>query len=253
MRLENSFIQIPQVGETTERRLWENGITDWRMDIDTAPIRPAAKSAIQAFAQEAAVELDAENVHYFNERLPSKARWRLADSFDDRATALDIETTGLDPTNSVVTTVSFTGPRGTRTLVRGQDLTTERLAAEFDAVDFIITYNGARFDLPFLTEHFDIAIDVPHLDLLYPCRRAGLTGGLKAVEHELGIQRELPDVDGRMAIRLWRQAERGDDTALSQLIRYNQEDTETLFPVLSEVTDVLDRQVFRPYIASGTG
>lgn len=250
MRLEQSFIQIPGIGRKTERTLWSNEFTDWRDDVDAAPIGPQKKAAIESFAADATAELAAGNVRYFGDCLPSAAHWRLADTFKTKVTAIDIETTGLDPNRAVVTTVSVHDARGSQTLVRDRDLTADRLASIFEEIDLLLSYNGAQFDLPFLHEHFATPIDIPHLDLRYPCRRVGLTGGLKAIEQELGISRDLPDVDGREAISLWHRAERGDDTALERLIRYNQEDTETLFPVLSAVTRMLNQQEFLPYIGS---
>ena len=252
MHLESSFIQIPGIGAKTERTLWQSGYTDWLSDVSDAPIHRTARDNIESFASEAAEHLDQSNVHYFDERLPTHASWRLAETFLPSATAIDIETTGLDPTQAVVTTVSFHGPRGTRTLVRDRDLTLRNLHEEFRDIDLLLSFNGARFDLPFLAEHFDIQPTLPHLDLMYPCRRVGLTGGLKAIEQTVGISRDQPDIDGRQAISLWHQAEQGDETALESLISYNQEDTRTLLPLLETVIERLNEQEYYPYIKERT-
>lgn len=248
MHLESSFIQIQGVGERTERTLWKHGITDWREATDTTIIGPTRRERIERFAEEAVRELEAANAPYFAERFPSAARWRLAETFRDGVTALDIETTGLSQSRDRVTTVSLHGPAGTRTLVRGQDLTPERLRSELDGIDLLVTYNGASFDLPFLERDLGLAIDRPHLDLMYPCRRLGWSGGLKAVERELGIERDLPAVDGREAVRLWYRYRDGDEAALDRLIRYNQADVRTLLPVVDRVVAALDEIVYRPHL-----
>jgi len=46
----------------------------------------------------------------------------------------------------------------------------------------IVTFNVARFDLPFIEQHLPgVSFDQLHIDLLYPLRRLGLTGGKKRI------------------------------------------------------------------------
>lgn len=248
MRLESSFIQVRGVGERTEHTLWQHGVTDWRGGVEADVLGGTRRTKVNAFAETAADRLAAGDVRFFAQRLPSRERWRLADTFRDRCTALDIETTGLSARRDVVTTVSLAGPAGTRTLVRGQDLTRERLRAELAEVDLLVTYNGASFDLPFLEDCFELSIETPHLDLMYPCRRLGWRGGLSGVERVLGLERELPDIDGREAVELWHRHVAGQDGALDRLIRYNREDTRVLLPIVDHVVSALDREVFEPHL-----
>jgi hypothetical protein len=65
---------------------------------------------------------------------------------------------------------------------------------------------------------------------MYPLRRLGYRGGLKRIEAELGVNREgaLKQVDGYIAVLLWREYRRGSATALDTLIRYNLEDVVNL-------------------------
>jgi hypothetical protein len=79
---------------------------------------------------------------------------------------------------------------------------------------------------------------------MYACRLVGLTGGLKTIEGEVGIDRDRPDLSGRDAVRLWRQYERGDDAALDTLVSYNREDTENLEALADHVTARLDERAF---------
>jgi uncharacterized protein YprB with RNaseH-like and TPR domain len=54
-------------------------------------------------------------------------------------------------------------------------------------------------------------------------------GGLKAVERRLGIDRQLRDIDGWAAVRLWYEYVNNHDMhALSTLLNYNREDVVNL-------------------------
>ncbi len=244
MEVEHSFLGADGIGETIEKRLWQQGITHWsEFDRDCKGIGSTRAACIEEFIESGQRAIDADDVSYFDQAFPSGSRWRLYESFEDQACFFDIETTGLDQHSSVVTTVSLHQDGRTRTLVRGDDLTSEELAAAFDDAGLLVTFNGARFDIPFLEHCFDINLDLPHIDLMPTCRKLGLSGGLSAVEQEFGIGRDLPDVDGREAVRLWHEHERGVDGALERLIEYNREDTENMVPVLEQAVSELDRQV----------
>ncbi|MFP4591521.1 MAG: ribonuclease H-like domain-containing protein, partial [Halobacteriales archaeon] len=227
MRVENSFIPVHGVGERTERRLWRRGITHWDA-FEPTELGPRTARRVEAFIDTARGRLAAGDATFFAEALPTRSRWRLYENFRESTVFLDIETTGLSQRRHDVTVVSLHDAAGTETLVRGRDLTRERLCRALDGAALLVTYNGKRFDVPFLERAFDLPIDVPHLDLLYPCRRLDLTGGLKVVERTLGVDRDEPDISGRDAVRLWRRHEAGDEAALETLIRYNRDDTVNL-------------------------
>ena len=69
---------------------------------------------------------------------------------------------------------------------------------------------------------------------MYPLRRIGLRGGLKNIEHTLGISRsdETTGIDGFEAVRLWRRYERGEEGALDLLLEYNREDIVNLDTII---------------------
>jgi uncharacterized protein YprB with RNaseH-like and TPR domain len=61
---------------------------------------------------------------------------------------------------------------------------------------------------------------------MYHCWRNNLKGGLKKVERQLGMDRQLREMDGSMAVRLWwRYVNDYDVNSLSVLLEYNKEDT----------------------------
>jgi uncharacterized protein YprB with RNaseH-like and TPR domain len=243
VRVENSFIGVDGVGEQTERSIWEAGVTHWD-EFEPSVVGGKRGDRIDQFIDEGRDYLDAADVAYFDRQFPSSEQWRLYETFSDRACFFDIETTGLDQSRNQVTTVSLHQAGDTETLVAGDDLTAGNLRAAFADADMLVTFNGKRFDVPFLEANFDVDLQRPHLDLMYTCKQVGLSGGLKQVEKDIGIERDRPDISGRDAVRLWREHERGQDGSLETLISYNREDTVNLQTLADEVTTQLDEQVF---------
>lgn len=247
MRLENSFLLLPGVGEKTERELWQAGVTHWDAFEDADIVGPKTHKKGVAMLEKARKNLDVGNTAFFDHHLPGKAVWRIYENFQERVTFFDIETTGLNRQEDVVTTASFHRDGETTTLVRGQDLTAERVEQELFQSAALVSFNGKRFDIPFLEASFDLDIETPHIDLMYLCRRLGLSGGLKRIEQQLGIDRDV-DVDGREAIRLWKRYKNGSKEALEDLVYYNQLDVINLRPLLETVHERLRGEVFEPHL-----
>jgi hypothetical protein len=243
VRIENSFIPVRGVGETTERRLWEAGVTHWD-EFQSSVVGPTTADRIESYIAAGRERLEDGDADYFADTFPNGEVWRLYENFRDGACFFDIETTGLSKARDSVTTVSFHRDGETVTLVRGEDLTADRLREELSRPDVLVTYNGAQFDVPFLERSFDLSVETPHLDVRFPCERVGLTGGLKQVERDIGLERDRPDISGRDAVRLWHQYEAGDRSALETLVSYNREDAANLRTVADEVTRRLDERVF---------
>jgi len=200
MRIENSFIPVEGVGETTERRIWREGVTTWESfdpAVDVAGVGSTTADRIESFIAEALTHLDDGDSAYFDRTFPSGERWRLYENFREETCFFDIETTGLDEHRDRVTTVSFHRDGETTTLVAGEDLTAERLREQFADASLLATFNGARFDVPFLETAFDIEIDTPHLDPCTPASGSDSLRGLKPIEKEIGIERDRPDLSGR--------------------------------------------------------
>jgi len=147
---------------------------------------------------------------------------------------LDIETTGLSPRDCDITVVGIFLPDATEdkfVQLVGDKITDLSLLQALEGVDTIYTYNGSRFDLPFIRvrHKVNLASRFEHCDLMYHCWRHRLYGGLKGVERQLGIYRRLKEVNGYEAVRLWWKYVNDYDTeALTRLLEYNREDVVNL-------------------------
>jgi len=143
---------------------------------------------------------------------------------------LDIETTGLTPSGCYITVVGIHLCRGTGddfVQFVGKDATVDGILDALEGCEVLYTYNGRRFDLPFIHSALGVNLEeeFSHHDLMYDCWRNGLYGGLKGVEKRLGIARQLPDMNGLEAVKLWwKYVENFDLDALNKLLAYNKED-----------------------------
>ncbi|MFH1858042.1 MAG: ribonuclease H-like domain-containing protein [Candidatus Omnitrophota bacterium] len=148
---------------------------------------------------------------------------------------LDIETTGFSPQTAELTVIGLYVVYGRNQSAfyqpYGSQISARSLRKALSGIDTLYTYNGTRFDLPFIEEKTGVAIEKScrHEDLMYRCWEKGLYGGLKGVERLLEIPRITQDIDGWMAVQLWRRfCRKGDQTALQRLLAYNREDVMNL-------------------------
>lgn len=151
----------------------------------------------------------------------SDLAWHQFPEFRDSVAYVDIETTGLSRQYNEITTIALYDGNQVYTYVNGKNL--EDFKTDILKYKFLVTYNGKSFDAPFIETFFNIKLDHEHIDLRYPLRKLGYTGGLKAIEQRLGIDRgELKSVDGFFAVRLWHEYKRTkNERALETLLAYN--------------------------------
>ena len=146
---------------------------------------------------------------------------------------LDIETTGLSPWESEITVIGYYICSGLETKsfqLVGMDITKVDILNTLEGVDTIYTYNGKRFDLPFIHHHLGVNLEelFEHCDLMFNCWESGLYGGFKRVEELLDISRQLKGLSGRDAVVLWYRYQAGQLEALETSLAYNREDVTNL-------------------------
>lgn len=254
--LRRTFQILSGVGEKTERELWRRGLTTWsrlrEADDEQLPSRVSRRREAHERQLEMAEEhLELGNTTPFERWLPRRETWRGLEGFGNRVMYLDIETTGLSYPDGRATVVgAHTEAEGTQLLVRGQDLRASSVDRLLSKATCLVTFNGRRFDVPWLEREFGVTVDVPHVDLMYAFRRLNLTGGLKSIEKQLGLDRdqEIDDVSGYEAVKLWRRWERGDHAALERLLQYNRADVVNMKPLAQTAYERLRRRVYDPHL-----
>jgi len=228
--LQSTFQHINGVGKKTERLLWERGITSWDKyiklnghhkqlkffdKIEDSPLSLSKKAYIKG------------DLQYFAEHLAKAEYYRIALSYPDETMFLDIETTGLSLYYDQITLVGWSIGRKYGTYLKDQDDSGLRDALK--SAKIIVTFNGTLFDIKFLKKTFpDICIPPIHIDLRFLAKRAGLSGGQKAIEPLVGYHRPdlIEGMDGEAAPILWFKYRRGEKAALKKLVTYNHADIE---------------------------
>jgi uncharacterized protein YprB with RNaseH-like and TPR domain len=232
--LRQTFLHVPGVGYRTEERLWSLGLESWddvRMD-RMAGVSPHLRATLEEEIARSEDALRQGRYRYFTQRLPAREHWRSWPEFRSRVAYVDIETTGLELGRDAVTVVGVYDGRRKRSFIKGVNL--DELPEALDRMRLLVTFNGTRFDVPFLRRAFPrMRLDQLHLDVMNPLHRLGYWGGLKKIERRLGIERseETAGMSGFDAVRLWDAYEAGNDDALETLVAYNLEDVVNLEPL----------------------
>lgn len=230
--LKHTFVHLPGLGPTTERRLWAAGILTWDdfLEAEKPPLASVKVPMWRDELQTSKERLAAGDADWFGERLAPAEAWRLFFEFRDHLACVDIETDGT-PQNEVTAVSLYDGQNTVRTYAHGQnlhDFTTDILESKV-----LVTFNGRCFDAPVLRSHLRAVLPKAHIDLRNVLTGIGVKGGLKKCEERYGVDRgDLTGADGYFAVILWREYTRsGDPALLETLLAYNAADVLAL-PVL---------------------
>lgn len=255
--LISTFRHFRGISAAKEKALWRAGIVTWD-DLDAHAHRQQVlplfrededTGAIPLHVSRAALER--KDASFFAGALDRREHFRIALSFPEQTLFLDIETTGLSRYYDSITLVGWSQGQKYGVYVRGGD--DSRLVKALANAKVIVTFNGTLFDIPFLRQELPhLPIPAAHVDLRFLARRAGLSGGQKAIEDLLGLKRpaNLQEIDGRAAPLLWHRYRRGDLDALRLLIEYNHADLTGMKTILDHsAKEILGREgVPRPIL-----
>lgn len=244
--LNHTFVHLPGLGPTTERRLWAAGILTWD-DFLNAATPPLTSAKVPLWRQELELSkerLAAGDADWFGERLSPAEAWRLFFEFRNGLACVDIETDGT-PQNEVTAVSLYDGRNTVRTYAHGQNL--HDFATDILESKVLVTFNGRCFDAPVLRSHLHAVLPKAHIDLRNVLTAIGVKGGLKKCEERYGVDRGgLTGANGYFAVILWREYSRsGDPALLETLLAYNAADVLALPVLLAHaINELLDQTPF---------
>jgi len=235
--IEHTFLYLPKVGKTKEQTLWKQGICTWKDFLQAKSIHGIAdrnKPLLDLHIKRAQQALHEGNSTHFC-CLPSVEQWRLWKEFREDACFVDIETNHQNN----ITVLGISDGTTVWQFVRHHNLDAKAVKHVLSQFKLIVTFNGASFDLPIIRRYFtDVIPDIPHIDLRHAGARAGLVGGLKRIEQEIGIARpgSVEGVSGADALKLWSAYRKtGNKQFLDVLLEYNAEDILNLKPLADHI------------------
>jgi uncharacterized protein YprB with RNaseH-like and TPR domain len=247
--LRSSYIFLPGVGVSTEKKIWDDGIHEWREFLNNeraGPIKGKRKEDSDKIIKDTSSRLKKFDLAYFSSLFKQKDNWRLWEDFSENVIFLDIETTGTRR-YSPITVIGAYDRNEFKALVRGKDLNSKNVKDILKEATMLVTFNGATFDLPMIEGRYPGTIPkVPHLDLRFLARNCGYSGGLKSIEIQMGMVRpdEIQGMSGEDAVRLWKLYERDSNrNALKLLLRYNMEDIVNLVPMAEKLVEMMTKKV----------
>jgi uncharacterized protein YprB with RNaseH-like and TPR domain/predicted nuclease with RNAse H fold/dephospho-CoA kinase len=253
--LKSTFQHLKGIGAKREQDLWRSGIASWEDFEYTKNLQlsmfngngDTSENSIFCLSRKA---FDEKRVEFFANLLPRYEYYRIALSFPLDTIFLDIETTGLSLYYDSITVVGWSIGTEYHVYVRGKDDYFLRKALSESKV--IVTFNGSFFDLPFLRKEFpDLKLPAAHIDLRFLARRVGLSGGQKAIEKQLGVERPVPllNLEGETAPLLWYRYLRGDLDSLRLLISYNHADVHGMKSIFDAAVNRLMQKLQVPRCA----
>jgi uncharacterized protein YprB with RNaseH-like and TPR domain/predicted nuclease with RNAse H fold/dephospho-CoA kinase len=226
--LLNTFQHLKGIAKKTEQALWNRGVLSWD---DYARVKNHQLTLFSDLAMNAVQNsVDAYkkgDMSFFARCLPKSEYYRVALTYPAETVFLDIETTGLSLHYDQITVVGWSIGRKYGLFVRDED--PHGMLDALKSAKAIVTFNGTIFDIKFLEKAFP-GVHIPpiHIDLRFLAKRAGLSGGQKSIESQLGFERPhaVREMQGESAPVLWYRYRRGDLKAFKRLVTYNHSDIE---------------------------
>lgn len=259
--IDETFLHCPGIGPKWDSKLKELGYRNWQsclLDRENLPVKGHRRVKFLEAINESSRALEEEDIACLVDRFPNREQWRILKEFLERGTFFDIETTGLYWYESHATVISALKNGELHTFLHGENL--DEFLDLVDESEFLVSFNGNCFDIPFLEQTFHIpAIECPHIDLRWVAYHKGFRGGLKHIEKMLDIQRpeEVADIDGFEAVDLYHRWLGGDLESLNQLVRYCSADVvatylvarELCFPAVKSTNDRDQAELFQMAMA----
>ena len=240
--IKNSFIFLEKISNQGEKKLWQQGITNWQEFLNSDKIKGISSLRKKYYCrklQEVQQALLEENYSYFRGKLPQMEMWRLYNYCKDECCYLDVE---IDEQGRVIL-IGISDYYNTNFFLHGFNLSKKLIELELSKYKAVITFNGSSFDLPKLKK-MGLNINQIHIDLKQLSINLGLTSGLKEIERRLELKR--PEHLYGNPVNLWRSFHAsGDREYLDLLIEYNREDVENLKQIMEYVYKKMKEKLYK--------
>jgi uncharacterized protein YprB with RNaseH-like and TPR domain len=241
LSVTGTFIHLKGIGPGANQKILDAGLQNWQMALEHSELLPLSKAKISSVTDELKRYSDElQNDNWFNlvAALPAKEHWRVLKDNLHRISYFDIETDGKSMYEGEPTVICCYHRGEMLTYMNGENL--DDFPDILDDIDMLTSFNGASFDVPYVQTYFSIpTFPCPHIDLRWICHHKGLKGGLKAIEVELGMNRDanVHGVDGLEAIALWQKWKwYRSEPALERLIHYCRADVMGLEVLAKEIS-----------------
>lgn len=230
--LTSSFQCFDGIGKAAECKLWNSNCLSWNDFLRDADnfLSQSKYLIVCNQIKHAQSALHNTCADWFINRLPPNIQMRVLYDFMPYTLFLDIETTGLQR-KDIITTITTHKNGITNCYVK--DINMHYFYNDIAHAKLLVTYNGIKFDVPFIRKIFNIDVTLPHIDLMLVLHSYGFFGGLKKAEKQLGISRSISEsINGEVAVELWHAWEKQKDkNALHSLITYNIQDVHNLVSI----------------------
>ncbi len=246
--IEQSFILLDRITSGGERKIWEQGIRDWKAFRDArkiAGIGQARKTFCDRKLEEYGRALEKEDYPLLAQSLPRNQHWRLYPYLKEKALYVDIET--AQRYGDITVLGAYDGEKY-YSFVKGCNMEKDIVKELFSRYRLFITFNGSSFDIPIIERYFGGVLppDAVHVDLRHVCAKLGLRGGLKTIERVLGISRDedIKGMCGEEAALLWHEyLLTGDEEMVELLLVYNEADCRNLEPLAAYAVGALWKRI----------
>ena len=106
--IKRTFQHIKGINPKKEKLLWEEGVFDWQDAIDKIDYYAMPKSIKESLKEElpeSIYNFNSKNYNYFIKKFPPSIIYRLYPLLSNETVFLDIETTGIKPSNAHITVI----------------------------------------------------------------------------------------------------------------------------------------------------
>jgi len=246
--LTSSFVLLDRITPAGERKIWNQGVTDWqdfRQREKISGIGKRRKLFYDSKLQELENHYHNKNFYLLLRLLPRSEHWRLFPLLKEEALYVDIETAQR---YGDITVLGAWDGTNYYSFVKGFNLDKGIIKRLFSNYKLFITFNGSSFDIPIIRRYFGEVLpeDFVHVDLRHLFARLGLRGGLKSIEVVLGVRRgeEIAGMCGEGAALLWHEyLLTGDEELVELLLQYNEADCRNLEPLARYAVEELWRSI----------